>query len=141
MSEALMYIAVSGSLFLLFLVFFSWEEKRGKRVMVSGLRNYLDKAVIWIAQKCLGVYRYVIRHIIQLSWYYSIHAFLKTCLRFTASIYQAIETLLRQNRRKAKLIRAERRKDTMLGQVADHKDSIQLTDKEKAHLKAKSIEK
>ncbi|MCA9365491.1 hypothetical protein KC723_01225 [Candidatus Kaiserbacteria bacterium] len=141
MSEALMYIAVSGSLFILFLAFFSWEEKRGKRMFASGFRTYLDKIVVWVADKCIGAYQYMIRHIIQLSWYYSLHAFLKTCLMFTATIYHAIESLLRQNRQKAKLIRAERRKDSILGQIADHKESIQLTDQEKAKLKAKSIER
>ena len=76
---------------------------------------------------------YIGRYIITLSWYYSLHAFLKLILHFLAGVYTVIEAILHRNRDRARVIRTERKRalNSHLTVLAEHKIETKLTDSQK----------
>ena len=141
-----------GQLFVLSLISFlvcaftvRFEEKRGGRVFLSGLRGALDTVVenvtVYISAKLL----YLGRHIIKLSWYYSIHKVLRFILTALVKLYDFIEEFFMSNKNKARTLKVEKRamlqNQGHLGQVAEHKASTALTDSQKKKLLQKKLER
>jgi hypothetical protein len=78
---------------------------------------------------------------ITLSWYYSLHTFLRLSLQFIAGIYNFIEAILHRNRDKARQIRRERKQAerSHLTVLAEHKVETELTPHQKAKRKEKAL--
>ncbi len=129
------------------------ETERGSRVFLPRVRIFLDRLVSATARLVAGVVRYIDRHIIRLSWYYSLHSFLQAALRVVVSIYDYLESWFHQNRARARALRAERRtgrgespvavktSPTHLAEIAEHKEQTALTEKQKVKLRTKKLEK
>jgi len=117
------------------------ETNRGKRVFATYVRraidNGIDSMLAAIRRKCV----YIVRYIITLSWYYSLHTFLRLTLQFIAGVYTMIEAVLHRNRDKARQIRRERRaaERSHLTVLAEHKVDTELTPHQKAKRKAKAL--
>lgn len=141
-----------GQLFVLSLVLFlayalivRFEEKRGKRAFLSGVRGgldtFIDKVTVYISAKLL----YLGRHIIKLSWYYSIHKVLRLILTALVKLYDFIEAFFVSNKDKARTLKVEKRtilqNQGHLGQVAEHKASTALSDSQKKKLLQKKLER
>lgn len=136
----LMYIlAISIVLFAVWARLCVVESRRGHRIFLPTVRTAFDHGIQDVTQWCERKLTYISRYIITLSWYYSLHALLKTCLRFVAGVYFVIENVFEQNRRRAKQLRSERRRETHLTQIADHKTAVSLTEAEKKALKKKTL--
>lgn len=133
MIAALVCAAGATVLFVILAWFFRVEQKRSKRLVAPWTRNALDSALIhgsqWLDKKAV----YIGRYVITLSWYYSLHAFLKIILQFLAGVYTVIEAVLHRNRDRARLIRTERKRaaHSHLTMLADHKIETELTDSQK----------
>lgn len=141
-----------GQLFVLSLVSFlvcafavRFEEKRGKRALLSQLRNVLDSLVENITAYISAKLLYLGRHIIKLSWYYSIHKVLRLILTALVKLYDFIEAFFMRNKDKARTLKVEKRtilqNQGHLGQVAEHKASTALTDTQKKKLLQKKLER
>lgn len=77
----------------------------------------------------------------KLSWYYSIHAVLVALMAFLATVYHKIERIVILNRVKAKKLRKEKQsfKKSHLSEIAEHKESVQLSEEEQTRRKDKSL--
>ncbi len=129
------------------------EVARGERLMLAGLRSRLDSGVAHFRLSLKAVLDYLDRHIIRLSWYYSLHSLLQAALRVVVSLYDYLEGRFHQNRLRARALRAERRArkqgkavtpvmvDTHLTSIAEHKAETALSDKQKQKLKTKKLER
>jgi len=128
------------------------EMTRGNRLILSGMRAHLDRCVSWLIMRTAAVIRYLDRHIIRLSWYYSLHSFLHIVLRIVVSVYDYFESWFHQNRQRARALRAERRAlvrtkqspvkvDTHLTSIAEHKEQNALSEKQRQKLKTKKLER
>jgi len=121
------------------------EEGRKERLLFSGLRNRLDSAVVWANQLVSVVLHYLDRHVIKLSWYYSLHSLLQAALRVVVALYDYLEQTFHINRKRARAIRAERRsggvKSSMLQSVAEHKENTALSSTQKKKLRNKKLER
>jgi len=135
---------ISLTVFLVYASLVSVEARRGQRLFLPGFRDAvdraLDKAVIYIGQKI----HFVGRHIIKLSWYYSLHSALRAVLILMVKTYDRIESAFMANRERAKQIRTERRAlenktKNHLSHMADHKAAVELSPSEKKKLKDKSL--
>ena len=115
------------------------EAHRGSRFFATGIRRALDHAIESLIAWCTRKLTYVGKYIITLSWYYSMHAFLKLILQFLASVYYIVEKLLHHNRSKARRIRIERKQSSHLTEIADHKEKTALSDSEKKKRKDKAL--
>ena len=135
---------ISFILFVIFGLVFSYEQKVGKRVFLDLVRTGLDNVLLKLGAKTQRFFVYLGRYIITLSWYYSLHTFLKFFLKALAKLYFSVETLLQRNRVRAKKIRSERRQstngDTHLSQIANHKAETALTEAEKNKRKKLALE-
>jgi len=148
-SLALSFLALTVSA-VMFSLLVGAEERRGQRLVLSGVRARTDRAVEWTVALIASCVRYIDRHIIRLSWYYSLHSLLQAALRVVVSLYDYLEQRFHSNRKRARAIRAERRaltrpaqseSSSMLTSVAEHKETTALSAKEKQKLKNKKLER
>jgi hypothetical protein len=133
--------AISFFLLIVWVVLVQIEQKRGQRLFASRLRSFIDLILDRIIRRLAIWYVSITRHRMKLSWYYSIHAILLSLLSFLATIYHKIESVVIANRDKAKQIRKEKQsfKKTHLTAIAEHKENVQLSPKEKTRRKNESL--
>ena len=132
------------TIFCLYALLVSLEKRRGKRILLSSLRGFFDLVLVKISTFIRYWLNYIGRHIIKLSWYYSIHRFLQLVMTILVKAYDQLEVLFMRNRDTARLIKVERKKlkqGNHLEQVADHKEAVSLSEAEKKKLLAKKLEK
>jgi hypothetical protein len=122
----------------------SVERKKGRRIFLSRFRGWLDhitqRAFVSMSRR----WRHFARYIVQLNWYYSLHAMLQAFLKVIVGIYHYFERLFEQNRKKAKRLRAEKRKlkttPSHLEEVATHKEETALSPAARERLMKKKLE-
>ncbi len=115
------------------------ETAHGSRFFAVTLRLRLDRAIESTVVAIKNRIAYISKYIITLSWYYSLHAFLKIILHFLASVYTIVERWLHHNRSKARRIRIEHKQSSYLTAVADHKVKTALSESEKKKRKDKAL--
>ena len=141
MGDVFWYLGVVTTLFVLLLILTTVEARRGHRVVLSGFRSRCDRVFDYIGDRVSRSLNHVVRHIIQLSWYYSVHAFLKVLLKMLAALYHWIEATLYRNRTKARRIRKERSLTrSYFDEVAEHKQATKLSPEEQQKLKDRQLE-
>lgn len=126
------------------------EVRAGHRLFFPRLRHSLDTFVERFEKTVLLTVDYIDRHIIRLSWYYSLHSCLQAALRVVVSLYEYLEHWFHQNRLRARALRAERRGakrkaeepvgDQHLADLAVHKEAMALTQRQKQKLKNQKLE-
>jgi hypothetical protein len=141
----------AGTLFILLTVLFvaytslvSTEERKGKRLFLVGVRGWLDKWLDIVIEAIFFRLKYLGRHIIKLSWYYSLHSALRTVLMMIVKVYEGLENIFNRNRERAKVLRAERKaikSKNNLSKVVEYKAINALTSAEKKQLRAKKLER
>ena len=131
-------------IFSLYAVLVSIEKRKGKRILLVSLRGLFDLIIVRLSNFIRFWLNYIGRHIIKLSWYYSLHRFLQLVMTILVRTYDHLEVVFMRNRDRARVIKIERKKlkkGSHLEQVADHKEFVSLTDKEKKELLAKKLER
>ncbi len=132
---AVLILAFSGYLYLC-----ERESRAGKRFVLAMPRRAIDAVIERVTLSVERALRYVVRYIITLSWYYSLHAFLKLMLKSIAGLYHTIEAILIRNRDRARALRKERRAETShLAEIAEHKASVKLSPAEERKRKEKAL--
>ena len=141
MSVALTIASISFALFVVFLWLFSREQNLQKRFFLPGVRHSLDRLLMSISQSIHNGITYIGKYIIKLSWYYSLHAFLRLILQFLAGVYYFVEKLLHSNRDRARKIRQDRKRGSIshLNILVDHQTVNKLSEEQKKKLKEKSL--
>ncbi len=135
MVTPLIYTGIAALTFMGWLFLCEIEQKRGKRLLLSGFRARLDRGLTFGINMLLNAGRYVLRYVITLSWYYSIHHALKLSLQAIAGVYHMLESILIKNRDKTRALRRERRQNTLaspshLNEIAEHKAEMKLSPSE-----------
>ena len=139
MSAVLLFTGLCLVAFIANAILSGREKTRGSRYLAAGIRGALDNGIESLVATLAHTLTYVGKYIITLSWYYSLHAFLKLILQFLASVYHIVEKLLHHNRSKARRIRIERKQSSHLTEIADHKEKTALSDSEKKKRKDKAL--
>jgi hypothetical protein len=142
--EITLPLIIAGTSFVLLVALgrlFTLEKRAGRRFILPTVRFAIDNIIVAIAAAVHRSFVYVVKYVITLSWYYSLHAFLGVTLKFLASIYYIVENITHRNRDKARKIRQERKQSsrTHLEVLVDHKDETKLTETQKKKLKDKAI--
>ncbi|MEZ4104258.1 MAG: hypothetical protein R3B60_03150 [Candidatus Paceibacterota bacterium] len=135
---------LSVFLFITLSILLTIENNLGKRVLFSKLRGVFDSVVVAVTNFFLHWFNYFSRHIVKLSWYYSVHKFLRVILTTLIKVYDKLERLFLRNRDRAKVIKTEKKKikkEGHLHMMADHKASVALTEAQKKKLLAKKLER
>jgi hypothetical protein len=137
-------LTIAGASFILLIIFgwlFSREKRAGKRFFLASVRQALDGFITACVGSVHKFLVYIIKYVITLSWYYSLHAFLGVVLKFLAGIYYFVENITHRNRDKARKIRQERKQSTRshLDVLVDHKDDTKLTEQQKKKMRDKAI--
>ncbi len=141
-TPALTAFLISLGVFVLLAVLFRQERQRGRRLVATRIRNFLDKLVEQVTSRLTKSITHFVRYIVQLSWYYSIHSVLRAALRGMVAAYNYLENVFERNRERTKQLRAEKRQLTELNhlrQMADHRVDTALTPKQQQKLLDKTL--
>lgn len=139
-----------GPMFVLSLVVFAisvwvvaFEQKKNQRLFLSELRGHFDAALQKIVAIIVIKLNYLGRHIIKMSWYYSIHKILRFILTALVKTYDYLEEAFMRNRDRARKLKTEKRNlvQNHLGQMAEHKAATTLNDSQKKKLLQKKLER
>ncbi len=130
--------------FILLLVTVALENRRAKRLFLVSFRESLDRLVTVVTDYLSRKYRYFTNHVIQLSWYYSLHKLLRGLMVAIVKIYDYMELVFIKNRARAKILRREKKLaekgNGYFSQVAEHKEVIKLSESQKEKLLQKTLE-
>ncbi len=136
---------ISLGVFILSAWIVSLENSKGKRFFLKNLRDSLDNVVERLTIILLSKLTYLGRHILKLSWYYSIHKLLRVILTVLVKTYDFLETAFMSNRDRARKLRIEKRSlkqnQGHLGQVVAHKATTALSPDQKKDLLQKKLER
>jgi hypothetical protein len=141
MTTALLLLVGTTVFFILYAWLCAVETRRGKRLFLAMPRRAIDSALTSLGETLRRKLVYIGRYMITLSWYYSLHTFLRLTLQFIAGIYTILEAVLHRNRDKARIIRKERKQAerSHLTVLNEHKADTELTPNQKAKRKAKAL--
>jgi hypothetical protein len=127
-------VGVSGGLLLACSALFSIERTRGRRVLLPHVRAWLDEQLaalfLRFSHLSLGLGSGTIR----IAALYLMHRLLGILMRLIKLGERAIARLQARNRRVARTVRAAKDK-THLDLIAEHKQTVSLTEREKRQLK------
>jgi len=131
MVPALWYLGISIGVFLLLSLLYSIEDKKGDRVILKGFRALLDGVFLAILARLFSLMAFFTHGFMRLLLHYSAHKILKRIQTTLQRLEQKIEALVRHNRRIAKTIKEEAKEKNHLHAIAEHKEEVALSEKEK----------
>ncbi len=132
-----LYILIGSALTLVILTgVFALEDTNGKMVVLGAPRRRFNTALTTLIARAMGWHPYVGRGFMRLILHYLAHGLLRRILIGIRRIERWIEQLMRQNRQVAKTIDAEKRQNSHLQAIADHKLETALTEREKRRLRS-----
>ena len=144
-ANAGLFFMISVGLLISYSLLTGIEEKRQERLIFKRLRAKLDELVLEVYDSWQRKFRYIVRHTIKLSWYYSLHSALKAVMSMLVGAYDRLESVFIQNRERARSLRAEKnallREVNHLTVMREHKASTALTSSQKKILRAKKLER
>jgi hypothetical protein len=131
---ALTYVAGSFITLLVLTFIYVVEDIRGKRVFLVSLRTKLD-ALLALALVKIEKFMYSFTNgFMRLMLHYGAHSILKRVLAVIRRLEAKVEDLVRRNRNIAKDIRSSLRPKNHLDEIAQHKEEVALSEKEKEAL-------
>ncbi len=135
MPDAVLYLIISTTVFVVLMFVFRIEEAREQRFL-SPLRSWLDGVSDKVATVLLKLRLFVGAGTMRLFLHFVVHRLLQTVLRLVRTLERFFETRLRQNRRHATAISHDLERRSHLVEIAEHKQATALTEQEKRRMKA-----
>lgn len=105
MITALIYLGVSLFISVALFILFRVEDKRGRLVLLSGLRSSLDKSLANLTTRLEQRLSSGWGGSARLAWYYIIHSSLERLISWLAMFRRNLEGRLKRNRQAAKRLR------------------------------------
>jgi hypothetical protein len=133
---ALTYMAISIGSLLLLTVVYVVEDKKGHRVFLVSPREKLDSLLGKLMLQFERIAFSFTRGFMRLLLHYGAHSILKRTLALIRRLEAKVELLVRQNRKVAKDIGGTLRSNSHLGAIAEHKEEVSLSEKEKQQLRS-----
>ncbi len=118
-----------------------YEYVSGRR-LARRVRGWFDRIVVAGVEWWEKVITHMVRYVLQLGWYYSLHSILRALLLGLVTGYHALEAVFERNRARTKALRRElkhRKQRTHLDEIHDHKTSTALTEPEKKRLRKQGL--
>ena len=142
MGTAGLIFLVSVALFGAFAFLVRTEEAKARRVIGGQVRASLDAGIIRFEERFARKWRHMMRYIVQLGWYYSLHSLLAGLMRVLVSVYDRIEQVFEENRTRTKQLRKEfrhHRQHSHLTAIAEHRETTALSPEEQVALRHKKL--
>lgn len=135
MSGIVLYVVLSGVVLLLLLTLYVIEDVKGKRIFLRRPRFVLDCLVEYVYVQIISGATYFVGRVFKFLLHHGIQTLLKNILKFVKSFEGKLENTLRQQKRGARNDDEERVRN-YLDDIADHKESSALTDRQKKKLRS-----
>lgn len=130
-----MWVGGSAIVVCALLIFYSFEDKKGGRIVLPRFRLMLDHVVEACGRSLLRAGDFMGGRFLRLLIHYGLHTILKRLLFFLRSLEGKVEEMVRQNRRRAKDV-TQPHVENHLDAIAQHKEEVALTEREKRKLRA-----
>lgn len=135
MSSALLYVGACFFLCSVIIILFRIEDSYGDRILLARTRTSLDNFLCNVLHFVGRISQLSLVEYVRLTWHYIVHTLLRRILFFTARTQQAVEDMVRKNKAVAKEIQ-KRHAQSHLEQIAEHKEQVALSPKERSRRKA-----
>jgi hypothetical protein len=132
-------LAVSALLLTAFSILFQYEARRGVRY-ARRFRLAADSGVVSIVQTASTLSQYIGRAMIRQTMHYLFHKMLTSVLHFLEESEHKVQRLLRRNKTVARKLDVGERPKNKLDEIAEHKQSVALSEEEKKKHKEKMLE-
>lgn len=132
MTASLIYFGISTVMLVLLSVLYAAEDARGGRIVAPRLRNTLDKMLRYFITVAVLSVLWVWNGLVRLVLRYGVYQMLGALLNYLINLEQKIERTI--FRHKETDDRGERPRNH-LDEIADHKESIALSDDEKRRMR------
>ncbi len=119
------------------------ERRRGSRVALTKVRDWLDEMIERFFTWLREAWEHFIQYVVKLGLYYSLHSLLRTLLQALVAAYDYLEKHFETNRFRARALQAEKKaKGTNghLNEVAKHKAEVALSPEEEDRLREEKLE-
>lgn len=130
-----MWVGCSAIAVCALFVFYSFEDTKGRRIILPQFRTTLDRFVETIGRFLLRAGDFMGGRFFRLLIHYVLHTLLKRLLLFLRSLEARVEEMVRQNKKRAKDV-AQPHVENHLDAIAQHKEEVALTEREKRKLRA-----
>ncbi len=131
------YLISSTVVFLLLVLLYILEDRRGDRLLLSSLRSRLDRGLLYIKRQIIIRSGVTLQQIVKFLLHHGIQTVLRKMLRFVRSIEERLEVLLRKHRHANKKARREKTSRNHLDEIADHREKSALTEEQKLELRSR----
>lgn len=138
MPAAYLSLLISTGVLCVLMTFFNIEAHRGRRFFAR-LRGWLDAGADWLAAAAVRAGSFISRDVLQQSAHFFFHQILRVGLRGIRIIEQGLDWLLRRNKALAKRTSRARTTDSGLGEIAEHKEAVALSETEKRAHKERAV--
>lgn len=135
MFSSVSLIVITGVVLLLLLTLYRIEDVRGKRIFLSKVRAGADRLVEYISFMLVSSTSYFLGRSIKFLLHHGVQNLLKKSLRLVRSVELRLEYALRQNKNNRRSLSKEHVR-THLDDIADHKVSSALTEKQKQEMRS-----
>lgn len=135
MTTALMYLGGSTLLLIILGLFYSFEDRRGSRVLLVGLRGLVDSFLLSIQGFLSHTWDKFVTRFVKLLFHYGAHQLLKQVLQSVRRFESKIEEMLKRNKAVAREINGKKT-HTHLDDIAAHKEESALTEEQKEALRS-----
>lgn len=120
----------------------TYYEYVSRRRFARGVRGWLDQIVTNVVHWWNGAINHLVRYVLQLGWYYSLHSILRAMLMGLVRGYHALEAVFERNRARTKALRRElkqKKQRNHLDEIQDHKVSTALSEPEKRRRRKRGL--
>lgn len=133
MRTAFICVACSVAILIVLIGIYVVEDKKDKRIFLSGFRSYLDRACVSLSSYIAKVGGFFGNRFVRLLLHYGLHSILRRLLSFLQKMEKNVEELARHNRKAARAL-TKRTTRNHLDEIADHKQEVALTPQQKKKL-------
>ena len=130
MTLSLTVIGVSAGVLIALVSLFNAEESRQRRVVLSGVRDFLDRVVVWCTQKINYLFRHLGAGVFRVTFHFLLHTLLSASIAVLTKVREFLSHLQLRNKRVAKVMKTKVT-ETHLDALTSHKEAVSLTEKEK----------
>lgn len=139
MPTAFYVMLLSGLLLLVALLLFRAESVKGRRLLLSKWRGAADVSLERRLAAFVGVKKMIGASSLRLFMHYLLHQVLGAGLWLARFMEAQLHRLRAKNKVVAKDLRSKN-EDNHLHHIAEHKNSLNLTDEERERIKERSLE-
>ena len=128
-------MAGSAATIVALVALFNAEARRGERILLTRIRNWLDRVVLYLGSAFGRLFTYIGAGVFKVVFHYFVHKILSRCIAVLHGIASYLSHLQIRNKRRAMTVRNGENR-SHLDEIAAHKEETSLTEAERRKMRS-----